>query len=84
MKDILLLAVATSIDALAVGVSFAFLQVDITSAVCLIAITTFVISFLAVIIGNRLGNHLGKYAETIGGILLIFIGVKILIEHLFF
>lgn len=81
-KDIIILAVATSIDALAVGISFAFLQVDIISAIGLIGITTFVISFAAVIIGNRIGGFMGKYAEILGGIILIAIGLKILIEHL--
>lgn len=58
LKDIIILAVATSIDALAVGISFAFLQVDILSAVAIIGITTFIISFAAVIIGNRCGGHM--------------------------
>lgn len=82
LKDIIVLAVATSIDALAVGISFAFLQADIVSSVVIIGVTTFVISFAAVIIGNRFGGHLGTYAEIIGGIILIAIGLKILIEHL--
>ena len=82
-KEVLLLAIATSIDALAVGISFAFLQVSILPAVCLIAATTFVISFAAVFLGNRIGGKLGKYAEIAGGVILILIGLKILIEHLF-
>ncbi len=82
-KDILLLAIATSIDALAIGISFAFLAVDIASAAAMIAVTTFLISFAAVLLGGRLGAHLGKYAEFLGGIILILIGSKILIEHLF-
>ena len=82
-KDILLLAVATSIDALAVGISFAFLNVDIIPAVCLIGITTFIISCIAVFLGNKIGGKLGKYAEITGGVILILIGLKILIEHLF-
>lgn len=82
-KDILILAIATSIDALGVGFSFAFLQVDILTAVCLIGVTTFVISFFAVILGSRLSGKLGKYAEILGGVILIVIGFKILIEHLF-
>lgn len=81
-KEILVMAVATSIDALAVGISFAFLQVSIVPAVCLIGITTFVMSFTAVILGNKIGGKLGKYAELTGGIILILIGTKILIEHL--
>ena len=82
-KDILLLAVATSIDALAIGISFAFLNVDIIPAVCLIGITTFIISCIAVFLGNKIGGKLGKYAEITGGVILILIGLKILIEHLF-
>lgn len=82
-REILLLAVATSIDALAVGVSFAFLQVSIIPAVCLIGVTTCILSFIAVFLGNRIGGKLGKYAEVTGGIILILIGTKILIEHLF-
>ena len=81
-KEILVMAVATSIDALAVGISFAFLQVSIVPAVCLIGITTFVMSFAAVVLGNKIGGKLGKYAELTGGIILILIGTKILIEHL--
>lgn len=82
-KDIFLLAIATSIDALAVGISFAFLKVDILSAVCLIGVTTFFISAAAVFLGNKIGGKLGKYAEITGGVILILIGLKILIEHLF-
>lgn len=81
-KSIVVLAIATSIDALAVGISFAFLQVDIVMAISVIGITTFVISFLAVLIGNRIGGMMGKYAEILGGVILIGIGLKILIEHL--
>lgn len=81
-REILVMAVATSIDALAVGISFAFLQVSIVPAVCLIGITTFVMSFAAAVLGNKVGGKLGKYAELTGGIILILIGTKILIEHL--
>ena len=82
LKTILILAVATSIDALAVGISFAFLQVHIWTAIVIIGLTTFVLSFLAVYLGNRLGNLLEKYAGILGGIILILIGTKILLEHL--
>ena len=82
LKETLILAIATSIDALAVGVSFAFLQVKIVPAVLLIGITTFITSFAAVFLGHFVGGKLGKYAQITGGILLIFIGFKILIEHL--
>jgi putative Mn2+ efflux pump MntP len=81
-KAVLLLAIATSIDALAVGVSFAFLQVDIYEAIFLIGCTTFILSFAAVYIGNKIGGFCQSYAGILGGIILIFIGIKILIEHL--
>ena len=82
LRAILILAIATSIDALAVGVSFAFLQVNIWNAISIIGITTFVLSFIAVFIGNRIGGMLEKYAGYLGGFILILIGFKILIEHL--
>ena len=82
LSSILIMAVATSIDALAVGISFAFLQVQILPAVCLIGTTTFFVSCAAVWLGNRLGGKLGKYAEITGGVILILIGSKILLEHL--
>ena len=84
LSTIIVLAIATSIDALAVGISFAFLQVNIWLAASIIGITTFVLSIIAVVIGNRLGGVLEKYAGILGGIILIGIGTKILIEHLFF
>ena len=77
-----MLAIATSIDALAVGITFAFLQVNIIEAIGIIGITTFILSVLAVIIGNKFGNKYGKKAELFGGIVLVLIGVKILLEHL--
>ena len=76
------LAVATSIDALAVGVTFAFLQVKIIPAVCFIGATTFLISVAGVKIGNVFGSRYKKRAEIAGGIILILLGAKILIEHL--
>lgn len=84
LKHIFVLAIATSIDALAVGISFAFLQVDIFQAVLVIGIITFLFCIAAVFIGNKLGGFCQRYAGIIGGIILIFIGSKILIEHLFF
>ena len=83
LKVILLLAIATSIDALAVGVSFAFLKVNIVLACSIIAIVTFILSFICVMVGKRLGSLFQKYAEIFGGIILMMIGTKILIEHLF-
>jgi putative Mn2+ efflux pump MntP len=81
-KELFLLAIATSIDALAVGITFAFLQVEIISSVLLIGIITFVISFAGVIIGNIFGSRFKNKAEILGGIILILIGIKILLEHL--
>lgn len=75
------MAVATSIDALAVGVSFAFLSVDIWSSALTIGITTFVLSFGGVKIGNICGAKYKSKAELAGGIILILIGLKILLEH---
>ena len=80
----LILAIATSIDALAVGVTFAFLQVSLIPAVSTIGIITFVISVLGVKIGNVFGMKYKSKAEFAGGVILILIGGKILIEHLFF
>lgn len=82
-KTIFILAIATSIDALAVGISFACLQIDIIPAITIIGITTLLLSFIAVWIGNKLGGVLQKYAGILGGAILILIGFKILIEHLF-
>jgi putative Mn2+ efflux pump MntP len=76
------LAVATSIDALAVGVSFAFLRVDIIPAVSFIGVTTFVLSVAGVKVGNAFGLKLKTKAELIGGVILVLMGVKILLEHL--
>ncbi len=84
LSHVLLLAVATSIDALAVGITFAFLKVNILSSIAIIGCTTFILSFIAVYLGSQLGNVLKKYAGIFGGIILILIGTKILVEHLFF
>lgn len=81
-QTMVLLAVATSIDALAVGITFAFLQVNIGMAILLIGCTTFVISVAGVKIGNVFGSRFKKKAEIAGGIILILIGTKILLEHL--
>ena len=76
------LAVATSIDALAVGVTFATLEVDIIPAVCLIGATTFLLSAAGVKIGSIFGARWRVGAEILGGVILILLGVKILLEHL--
>lgn len=82
MGRLLLLAVATSIDALAVGVSFAFLSVSIIWSAALIGLITFVICVAGVFIGNKFGGLLKKRAEIAGGLILICIGLKIIIEHI--
>ena len=82
VKELFLLAVATSIDALAVGITFAFLQVDIVSSVGIIGITTFVLSLAGVAAGHAFGSRYERPAQVVGGVVLIGIGVKILIEGL--
>ena len=81
-KAMLPLAVATSIDALAMGVTFAFLQVNIAFAVLFIGVTTFVLSAVGLKIGNIFGARFKTLAERFGGAVLILMGVKILLEHL--
>ena len=81
-KDMFLLAVATSIDALAVGVTFAFLQVQILPAVAFIGVITFTLSTLGVKVGNIFGCRFKSKAELAGGIILIIMGTKILLEHM--
>lgn len=81
-KQLLLMAIATSIDALAVGVTFAFLEVSILPAISIIGCTTFVLSIVGVAVGNFFGARYKKRAELSGGIILILLGVKILLEHL--
>lgn len=82
IRTMFLLAVATSIDALAVGITFAFLNVHILAAVSFIGITTFCISAAGVKIGNVFGTKYKSKAELAGGIILILLGLKILAEHL--
>ena len=82
LKEILMLAIATSIDALAVGISFAFLQVDIVPAISLIGVITFALSLVGVAAGHQFGARFEKPATIVGGLVLILIGLKILLEHL--
>ena len=82
-KTMFPLAVATSIDALTVGITFAFLKVNIFEAILIIGIVTFVMSMIGVFIGNRFGNKYGNKAQIIGGVILILMGCRILYEHLF-
>lgn len=81
-KTMIPMAVATSIDALAVGVTFAFLQVQIVPSVCTIGITTFLFSALGIWIGKWFGCRLKSKAELFGGLILVLIGCKILLEHI--
>lgn len=81
-KTMIVLAIATSIDALAVGITFAFLQVNIILAVSIIGMVAFTLSIIGVKLGNVFGNKYEKKAEILGGIILILMGGKILIEHL--
>lgn len=84
LKELTVMAIATSIDALAVGITFAFLPkiLSIGTAVSIIGLLTFVICFVGVLIGNKFGAKFKNKAELAGGIVLVFIGVKILLEHL--
>ena len=84
LRAMFLLAVATSIDALAVGVTFAFLSVKILPAICLIGVTTLILSCLGVKIGSVFGNRFQSRAELAGGVILILMGIKILLEHTIF
>ena len=79
---VLVLAVATSIDSLAVGLSYAFIHVDIVLAVVITGIMAYLITVIGYFIGKRVGELVGQRAEIAGGIILILIGVKILLEHL--
>jgi len=81
-RVMLVLAVATSIDALAVGITFAFLNVPIYDAIFLIGMTTFVLSVIGVKVGNIFGSRYKSKAEFLGGVILVIIGTKILLEHL--
>ena len=81
-KNMLVLAVATSIDALAVGITFAFLDTPIIEAITIIGITTMVISIIGVVVGNFFGSRYKSKAKFIGGLILVLLGLKILLEHL--
>jgi putative Mn2+ efflux pump MntP len=83
LKKMLILALATSIDALAIGVTFAFFDVNIVTAVMIIGTITFFISICGVKIGNIFGIKLKSKAEFIGGAILVILGIKIVIEHMF-
>ena len=81
-RTMILLAIATSIDALTVGITFAFFKIDLLMAILFIGDITFILAFLGVFIGNKFGDKFQNKAELFGGIILIIIGLKILLEHL--
>lgn len=82
--NLIMLAIATSIDALAVGITFAFFDVSLLTSISIIGIITFVICIIGVKVGNVFGEKYKNKAEFAGGLILILMGTKILIEHLFF
>ncbi len=82
IKELFALAIATSIDALAVGITFAFLKANILFSVITIGITTFILSLVGVFVGHKFGAKYKNKAEIAGGVILIAIGLKILLEHL--
>ncbi|MBE6620690.1 MAG: manganese efflux pump [Ruminococcaceae bacterium] len=82
VRRIALMAVATSIDALAVGITFAFLEVNLLLAITVIGVTTFALCALGVVVGHKFGSRFKNKASLAGGIVLILIGTKILLEHL--
>ncbi len=84
-KNMTMLAIATSIDALAVGVTFAFIgNMNILFACSVIGIVAFILSYFGLMIGKKIGTYFKTYAERIGGLVLLGMGIKILIQHLFF
>ena len=83
-RTVICLALATSIDALAVGISLSFLRVDMLLSATVIALTTLLFSVGGLFIGHYIGSKLQKYAEIVGGVILIAIGIKICVEHIFF
>ena len=82
LRTVTPLAIATSIDAAAVGVTFGVLEVDVAPAVAVIGVITAVLSLGAVYLGARVGERLGSWAERVGGVILILIGLRILLDHL--
>lgn len=78
------IAIATSIDALVIGVSFAFIKMNIFLAVIIIGLVTFIASILGIVLGKNFGHHFGNKMEIVGGIILIAIGIRILINHILF
>lgn len=81
-KTMIVLAIATSIDALAVGITFAFLKVNLILAISMIGVITFILAIVGTKVGNRFGDKYEKKAELVGGVILILLGIKILLEHM--
>ena len=81
-KAMIVLAIATSIDALAVGITFAFLKVNLILAISMIGVITFILAIVGTKVGNRFGDKYEKKAELVGGVILILLGIKILLEHI--
>ena len=81
-KTMIMLAIATSIDALTIGITFAFFEVNLLLAITIIGFITFILSIIGVLIGNKFGDKFQNKAELAGGIILILIGLKVLLEHL--
>ena len=81
-KTMIILAIATSIDALAIGITFSFFEVNLLLAVSSIGIITFILSFIGVFLGYKCGSKYEKSSKILGGSILIILGIKILIEHL--
>ena len=77
-----MLAIATSIDALAVGITFAFLHVSLLQSIAIIGLITFALSFVGVVLGHMFGSRYERPAQIVGGVVLVCIGAKILLEHL--
>ncbi len=82
LKTLLGISLATSIDALVVGVSFAFIEINLLLVIFIIGFTTFFFSMLGILFGKKVGVHFGEKMEVFGGIVLILIGLKILLDHL--
>ncbi len=82
LKVVIAMAIATSIDALIIGVSFGFLNVNMSLATFIIGFLTFLVAMIGMLLGKHAGNFLGKKVEVLGGVILILIGIKILFEHL--
>ncbi|MBO6215757.1 MAG: manganese efflux pump [Lachnospiraceae bacterium] len=82
IRELLVLAIATSIDALAAGITFSFFEINIGLSVTIIGVTTFILSAVGVTVGRKVGGWLGRFAQVAGGVILIFIGIRILVLHL--